>query len=364
MDIIDGHAHIFPPLAKACGLPDAETHLLYQQRAMHTHGNQPVRRLRDDAIIEARDLWDPNDPSETGRATDIDFRVGAMGRFEWSKDGEEYYVQFLPPSLQDMHCRPEALIAQMDYAGIQTAVLQNDHIYGDLAEYFATARARFPNRFIGLANVDEAFAYRDEQIERLYRSVGELDMQGLYYTLSGFFRNGYSQYFSAPAYYPFWDAVQALDIPVFWVFLGDSPAGGFKEEMGLFRRWLERYPQIPSVLVHGVPTTLFADDEGRLTLPDYMAEIMRGFPVYSEVLYPIAWGGKTDYPFARAQDHIRQLCDLVGPDRLVWGSDMPNVERYCTYRQSRSYLDYCDFLDDDNRQKILGGNLGALFAAD
>ena len=51
MKTIDGHAHIFPPLATACGLPDAATHLLYQQRAMHTHGNQPVRRLRDDAII-------------------------------------------------------------------------------------------------------------------------------------------------------------------------------------------------------------------------------------------------------------------------------------------------------------------------
>ena len=29
----------------------------------------------------------------------------------------------------------------MDYAGIATAVLQNDHIYGDLAEDFAAAAA-------------------------------------------------------------------------------------------------------------------------------------------------------------------------------------------------------------------------------
>ena len=191
MAIIDCHAHIFPPLAGACGLPDAATHRLYQQRAMHTHGNQPVRRLRDDAIIAARDLWDPDDPSEAGRATDVDFRVGAMGRFEWSKDGEDYYVQFLPPSLQDMHFPPAALVAQMDYAGVQTAVLQNDHIYGDLADYFAAARTRFPGRFVGLANVDESCAYRDDQLQRLHRAFDELGMQGLYYTLAGFFRNGY-----------------------------------------------------------------------------------------------------------------------------------------------------------------------------
>lgn len=364
IDIVDCHAHIFPPLSQACGLPDAQTHLLFQQRAMHTHGNQPVRRKRDHALVEARDLWDADDPSEAGRATDVNFRVGQFGRFEWTIGGEDYYVQFLPPSLQDMHCPAEALVTQMDYAGIDTAVLQNDHIYGDLAEYFAEAIAQYPDRFIGLANVDEAFAYRDEQIEKLHHSVSTLNMSGLYYTLSGFFRNGYSEFFNAPSYYPFWDAVARLNIPVFWVFLGDSPAGGFKEEMALFRSWLERYPQIPSILVHGVPTALFADDDDRVVLPNYMREILTQFPVYSEVLYPIAWGGRTEYPYTRAQNHIRALYDELGPDHLIWGSDMPNVERYCTYRQTMSYMDHCEFLDPTDRQKILGGNLRTLFNRD
>ena len=360
-DILDCHAHIFPPLATACGLPDAESHLLFQQRAMHTHGNQPVRRTRDDAIVEARDLWSADDPSETGRAMDVNFRVGRMGRFEWTVDDEDYYVQFLPPSLQDMHCPAEALITQMDYAGIGTAVLQNDHIYGDLAEYFSEAIARYPDRFIGLANVEEAFAYRDEQIERLHHAVDTLKMQGLYYTLSGFFRNGYRAFFNAPVYYPFWNAVAELDIPVFWVFLGDSPAGGFKEEMALFRNWLERYPPVRSVLVHGVPTALFADENDRIKLPDYLREILTQYPVYSEVLYPIAWGGRTEYPYARAQQHIHQLYDQLGPDRLIWGSDMPNVERYCTYRQTLSYMNHCDFLNAADRQKIFAANTRALF---
>jgi predicted TIM-barrel fold metal-dependent hydrolase len=259
-----------------------------------------------------------------------------------------------------MHCAPEAMITQMDYAGIRTAVLQNDHIYGDLAEYFAAAIARYPDRFIGLANVDEAFAYTNEQLAVLHRSINELGMSGLYYTLSGFFRNGYGEYFSDEAFYPFWDAVAALQIPVFWVFLGDSPVGGFKEEMGLFRKWLERYPHIPSVLVHGLPTALFADAQDRIIIPDYMLEILRDYPVYSEVLYPIGWGGKSEYPYTRAQNHIRALYEQLGPDYLIWGSDMPNVERYCTYRQSLSYIEHCDFLGPDDRRKILGATMRAL----
>ena len=185
-------------------------------------------------------------------------------------------------------------------------------------------------------------------------------MSGLYYTLSGFFHNGYGEYFSDEAFYPFWDAVAALQIPVFWVFLGDSPVGGFKEEMGLFRKWLERYPHIPSVLVHGLPTAFFADAQDRIIIPDYMLEILRDYPVYSEVLYPIGWGGKSEYPYTRAQNHIRALYEQLGPERLVWGSDMPNVERYCTYRQSLSYIEHCDFLGPDDRRKILGGTMRAL----
>ena len=95
--IVDCHAHIFPPLAGACGFPDQATHALHQQRAMHVHGNQPYRRARDHAISTERPLWDANDPSEDGRARDVKFGAGSFGRFEWEAGGERYYVQFLPP---------------------------------------------------------------------------------------------------------------------------------------------------------------------------------------------------------------------------------------------------------------------------
>jgi predicted TIM-barrel fold metal-dependent hydrolase len=329
---------------------------------MHTHGNQPVRRLRDHQIVQERRLWDAQDPSERGRAGDVRFRVGRCGRFEWEKGGEEYYVQFLPPGLQGMAAPPEFMVVQMDYAGVRAAVLQNDPIYGDLAGYFAEAIRRHPGRFIGLARVDEAFAYRDDQMAALRDAVEGLGMKGLYFTTAGFFRNGYREYYDGPNFRPFWDAVRRLRVPVFWVFFGDSPVGGFAEEMAVFLKWLERYPDVPSVLVHGIPTGLFADAQDRVRFPEYVTRMMEDFPVYSEVLYPIAWGGKTDFPYLRAQDHIRQVYDRFGPDRLIWGSDMPNVERYCTYRQALTYVQaYCDFLSGADREKILGRNVLSLF---
>jgi predicted TIM-barrel fold metal-dependent hydrolase len=362
LEIVDGHGHIFPPLWEACGFPSAELHALFMQYAMHTHGNQPVRRLSDHAIVEERHLWDPDDPSETGRAKDVDFRAAPMGRFRWQKDGVDYYVQFLPPNLQDMQSPAEFMIAQMDYAGIRTLVLQNDHIYGDSAALFADAMARYPGRFIGLAQVEEAFAYRDDQIAKLRREVEAIGMAGLYFTMSGFFRNGYREYYTDDVFGPFWEEVRRLGLPVFWVFPNTSPIGDFGDGMRLFRGWLERFPDIPSVLVHGLPSALFAGDDDVVRWPEDVVAIMEQFPVFSELLYPISWGRRYEYPYVRAQHHARQLFERFGAGKLIWGADMPNVERYCTYRQSLTWiLDRSPWLGEGDRRKVFHDNALGLF---
>jgi predicted TIM-barrel fold metal-dependent hydrolase len=59
---------------------------------------------------------------------------------------------------------------------------------------------------------------------------------------------------------------------------------------------------------------------------------------------------------------LRELYRRLGGQRLVWGSDMPNVERHCTYRQSLDYLEqFHDFIPAGDMGQILGGNLATLF---
>jgi predicted TIM-barrel fold metal-dependent hydrolase len=360
--IIDCHAHIFPPLAGACGLPDAAAHRVQQQRAMHVHGNQPYRRARDNAVVTERPLWDPNDPSEAGRRTDVNFRVGRCGRFEWTVAGEDQYVQFLPPYMADMSMPAEVLARQMDYAGIETAVLQNDKIYGNLAEDFAAASVAYPGRFIGLAQVEESFGYRDDQLARLSEQVETLGMRGFYFTMTALFRSGYNPLPDDPVYDPLWREVARLDLPVFWVHSGNSPVGTYEDEMRHLAVIVERHPSLRHVLVHGVPTSLYADEAERLRLPDVLHRLLVGGAVTAEILYPIQWGGRYAYPYARAIGHIRQLLEQFGTGRFVWGSDMPNVERYCTYRQTLSYFaDNGDFLTDADRRRIFRDNALALF---
>ena len=335
--VIDCHAHFFPPAAGASGFPSVEAHRIHQQRAMHMHGNQPYRRLRDNAIVTERMLWDADDPSPAG-AKDVSFSAGSFGRFQWKKDGESYYVQFLPPWMEDLSMSPQKLVASMDHAGIAAAVLQNDHIYGYLAEEFAAAAARYPGRFVGLAQVEEAFAYHDSEIARLKDQVERLKMTGLYFTTTGLFHSGYKPMHSDRIYDPFWAEVEKLNIPVSWVQSARSPVGSYEDELGHLEAVVERFPKIHHVLVHGLPTSLYADDRGKLTFPSIVKRLMTEAPVTAELLYPIAVGGKMEYPYTRVHTHIRQILDAFGAARFMWGSDGPNVERYCTYAQSLTYF--------------------------
>jgi predicted TIM-barrel fold metal-dependent hydrolase len=151
---------------------------------------------------------------------------------------------------------------------------------------------------------------------------------------------------------------------VVWVHSAKSPAGDYLDEMRRLARMIERHPTLLHVLVHGVPTSLYADAADRIVWPAEIVALLEGGAVWSEILYPIAWGGRMSYPYDRALGHIRQVFDRFGPARLTWGSDMPNVGRYCTYRQAFDYLwDRSEFMTDADRRRLFRDNALGLFAA-
>ena len=109
--IVDGHAHAFPFLGDASGFPSAEHHVRLLQRHFTTHP-QGARRLSDNQLVTEPTLWDGVTPGYEG-LLDVNFRVSRFGRFEWEKDGVAYYIQWLPPHLEENTASPERMLAQM-----------------------------------------------------------------------------------------------------------------------------------------------------------------------------------------------------------------------------------------------------------
>jgi predicted TIM-barrel fold metal-dependent hydrolase len=356
--IVDSHLHIFPFLGGACGFPSRAAHLEYLQFYMVGHG-QPVRRLADHSVVENGNLalYEVSRESSAGLA-DVDFRVETNGRFVWTQDGEDRYIHFMPPSLQTNESTPEAILAHMAYVGVDVGVLQNAHLYGRLNPEFADAARRFPGKFVGLAEVDETRAHQPDEIASLVRAVREHGLRGLYYANRSFLWDAYRHSFDDRLYDEFWSTVASLDIPVFWE-LAAVPQGQperYLDEIDRLVRWQERFPGIRSVLTHGLLP------EQILNPPDPIERLLRDERIWIEVLFPIYWGRNHVYPYLELRPVLRELHRRVGGERLCWGSDLPNVVRNCTYRQSLDYLERtADFLSGADRDRLLGDNLAELF---
>jgi predicted TIM-barrel fold metal-dependent hydrolase len=136
---------------------------------------------------------------------------------------------------------------------------------------------------------------------------------------------------------------------------------GYVNNILALGRVLDRFPRLPCHLAMGVPVQYFARGD-RWDLPKDLETVYKRDEFYVEIMYPIAWGGRWDYPYREAHPLIRDLRDRIGAEKLMWGSDMPNVERFCTYRQSLDYVRrYCDFLTGDEMDLILGKNAARLY---
>ena len=61
------------------------------------------------------------------------------------------------------------------------------------------------------------------------------------------------------------------------------------------------------------------------------------------------------YPYRDTHDQVRKLYDAFGPQRLMWGTDWPLVEQYCSYGQALAlYRDEIQFFNDEDHRWILG----------
>lgn len=359
--IVDSHLHTFPDARQAPGWSDPAEFFRLVQYALSQH-RQTVRRDADHAVVvEPPSAWSTSDRTPTGWR-DVAFRVGRFGRFAWTIDGVDYYKQYQPVWLDPMAASAELIVALMDAVGIDRAVLQNDIYYGKLNDFFADCVRRYPERFVGTIHVDEDRAGTDEALHELRRGAGELGLRGLFF--------GQQQYWLHPdapppdddRLNPFWEVVERLGLVVYWSLtaLPLRDDAEYFEKLRQVDRVLERHPTIPSVLVGGSPNRFFEDP--RVPLPAELGALVRRLNVCFEATFAISVGRTEPYPFPSAQRAVQQLVDRVGPHRVVWGSDLPNVERHCTYQQSLAYLtEGCAFLAPADRDLIVGGNLARLF---
>jgi len=124
---------------------------------------------------------------------------------------------------------------------------------------------------------------------------------------------------------------------------------------------MDRYPDTRVSITHGFPLRdLVVGD--RIEVPAAFWEPFSDRPNLSiEVSFPVRIGDLFDYPWIACQPVLEEMVARIGSDRLLWGTDMPFQNRFCTYRQSREWIErYCTWLDPEQLRAMMGGTAARL----
>jgi hypothetical protein len=328
---------------------------------VQTRTSARVFRARDGKRVGGEVLFRADNNAWSG-LKDVNFRVGQFGRLDFTIDGEECHSQYMPVGMQQIVAPPELMIAQMQYAGVGHCVLQAGWGYGAMNDYNSFAQSQYPTWFTALLNVDEARAHGEGVFREFDRAYRQLGLKGVYFALDAFARYGFDVTFNDASLDAFWSQVEVASLPVF-IEVTAIPAYdecSYVANMVRLRALMDRFRGIRWVLVMGPPVGYFARS-GRWEFPEPVAAVCRHDNLLIELMFPITWGGVWEYPYPEAQALIRDLRDKFGAAKLIWGSDMPNVERFCTYTQCLDYVRrHCNFLSSSEKDLILGQTIDGL----
>ena len=364
--IVDSHVYCFPSADQPAGHSSGKEHLKWLQVA-HAGHHQPAWRVRDGAAASSEPLAPPG-LDQWLDLPDVDFRVDHdRGRVVWTVEGEDYTKQFYPPNLKDLEYTAHSLIAEMDYAGVDAALLHTDPMLGRDVAYLAECVRLYPDRLRSMAPVDEwrLRSETDSVVEELEMAISRFGLHAIKFIPPLAYLEGGDPWDDGP-FRPFWEAASGLGVPVFFT-LGTDPRElsealsqqeqqqGYLDQLKILLRWMERYPDVICSLTHGFPWRTFVDGN-RITLPEAIWEPFRNPRCHLEVSFPVRLGDLFDFPYHEVWPTLETMSRKIGPGQLLWGTDMPFQNRFCTYRQSRDWIEkYCDFLSPEDLAQIMGG---------
>ena len=176
-------------------------------------------------------------------------------------------------------------------------------------------------------HMDDAMAGTPQSIS-LLEHAAKRGLKGFFFSYDAFARHDYPWPLDDAKLDPLWDRLQALHL-IFCAEINGAPVydkATYISNMLAFAKVLDRFPGIIVHLNMGIPVQYLSAGD-RWDIPVALEALYKRENFFIEIMFPITWGGKWDYPYVEARPLIRDLRDRFGAEKLLWGSDMPNVER-------------------------------------
>ena len=258
------------------------------------------------------------------------------------ENGRSFFLnevrQMLPPFMIDGKNTAEVFLSNMDYAQVSAAVITQEYIDGIQNDYLSEVASRYPDRFLVCGMCE-------------FRKPGFLN-QAKELISKGF---------------------KAIKIPAQRLLLKDGRVMLNSEEMMQLFHLMEEHniilsidladgaEQVPEMeeIIQECPHLKIAIGHfGMVTRPDWKEQILLArHPNVMVESGGITWLINDEfYPFKGAVKAIREAADLVGMEKLMWGSDYPRTITAITYKMSYDFLVKSSELTESEKHLFLGEN--------
>ncbi len=238
--------------------------------------------------------------------------------------------QMMPPYMINGENDAEMLISNMDYAGVNGAVITQEEIDGNQDAYLLTAKEKYPERLKICSLYEENKPYTLDGFDGIKICAGRLPTQDLtkhYSVFEQAYQNG--------------------------KFVSIDLADGDLQTASL-REIIQQLPDLKIAIGHfGMVTT-----EGWLE----QIKLAQYKNVYIES-GGITWLFNSEfYPYPSAIKAIHEAAEICGFNKLMWGSDYPRTMVEITYKMSFDFILKSNDISEKNKQKFLFDNAKGFYA--
>jgi len=284
----------------------------------------------------------------TGFGAEGELRMRGNGIAAWA-DGKEQRI--IPEGMGDMSFPIETLLGLMDEHGVEKAVLMQGGFLGFQNEYVHKCQERYPERIRAAATFDP---YCRNAKDILSHQLDDVGFRIFKFEVS----TGCGIMGSHPAF-PL-DSGMMMDIyskisekgGVIAFDLG-SP-GDESHQAKAIKNIASTFRSMPMTICH-----LGSFKLGHERIFSEEIRIMDAENIFFD-LAALFWKTRPEqYPFPVSQSYVKEAKDVIGTDRLMWGSDVPSTAVKLSYQKQIDYIKDC--FTGDEIDKVFYRNADSLY---
>ncbi len=286
--------------------------------------------------------------------------TGSQGELRACGGGKAVYasgqiIQMIPPELGEYDVTPEALLGVMDSHNVEKAVLLQGNYFGFQNLYTKEAIQKYPDRFTGAATYDPFSVQADKIRTYLFDELGFRIIKMEVSNGSGLMCNHPTIDLNGEIMHHVYRHAAERDL-IFVIDIGRP--GNNCWQVDALREAILQYPSKRFVVCHLLAPQLGDGDLlkrslQKLALPN----------VWFDIAALWANARPEQFPYPTAMDYVACGAEVLGADRIMWGSDMPSTMNRDSYQHFIDFVTENPKLTDKDKQKILYENAAALYFA-